>query len=76
MHNKFEINRTKIKGSSQSGRKVVPHNSKSDLPLGVSSSMGSGELLITTTLLKFKGILLIIAQLHYGQFWVFSFKKS
>ena len=33
MHKKFEINRTKIKGGSQSGRKVVTHNSKSDLPL-------------------------------------------
>ena len=30
---KFEINRTKIKGSCQSGGKVVPHNSKNDLPL-------------------------------------------
>ena len=33
MQKKFEINRTKIKGGSQSGRKVVTHNSKSDLPL-------------------------------------------
>ena len=33
MHKKFEINQTKIKGGCQSGRKVVPHNSKSDLPL-------------------------------------------
>ena len=33
MHKKFEINRTKIKGGCQSGRKVVPHNSKNDLPL-------------------------------------------
>ena len=33
MQNKFEINRTKIKGGCQSGRKVVTHNSKSDLPL-------------------------------------------
>ena len=33
MHKKFEINQTKIKGSCQSGRKVVTHNSKSDLPL-------------------------------------------
>ena len=33
MHKKFEINRTKIKGGWQSGRKVVAHNSKSDLPL-------------------------------------------
>ena len=33
MHKKFEINKTKIKGSCQSGRKVVHHNSKSDLPL-------------------------------------------
>ena len=33
MHKKFEINHTKIKGGCQSGRKVVTHNSKSDLPL-------------------------------------------
>ena len=33
MHKKLEINRTKIKGDCQSGRKVVPHDSKSDLPL-------------------------------------------
>ena len=33
MPKKFEINRTKIKGGCQSGRKVVTHNSKSDLPL-------------------------------------------
>ena len=29
------INRTKIKGGCQSGRKVVTHNSKSDLPLAI-----------------------------------------
>ena len=33
MHKKFGINRTKIKGSCLSGRKVVTHDSKSDLPL-------------------------------------------
>ena len=33
MRKKFEINRTKIKGSCRSGRKVVTHDSKSDLPL-------------------------------------------
>ena len=33
MHKKFEINRTKIKGGCKLGRKVVTHNSKSDLPL-------------------------------------------
>ena len=33
MHKKFEINWTKMKGGCQSGRKVVTHNSKSDLPL-------------------------------------------
>ena len=27
------LNQTKIKGGCQSGRKVVPHDSKSDLPL-------------------------------------------
>ena len=31
--NDFEVNQTKIKGGSQSGRKVVTHDSKSDLPL-------------------------------------------
>ena len=33
MHKKFEINRTKITDGCQSGRKVVTHKSKSDLPL-------------------------------------------
>ena len=33
MDKKFEINRAKIKAGCQSGRKVVPHDSKSDLPL-------------------------------------------
>ena len=33
MHKKFEINRTKVKGGCQSGRKVTTHDSKSDLPL-------------------------------------------
>ena len=38
IHTKFEINRTKIKGSCQSGRKVVPHDSNSDLPLEANHS--------------------------------------
>ena len=33
MQKKFEINWTNIKGDCQSGRKVVIHNSKGDLPL-------------------------------------------
>ena len=33
MHKKFEIDLTKIEGGCQSGRKVVIHNSKSDLTL-------------------------------------------
>ena len=36
MHKKFEISKTKIKGSCQLGRKMITHNSKSDLPLGCS----------------------------------------
>ena len=40
MHKKFEINWTKIKGSCQSGRKVVTHDSKSDLPLILEQVMG------------------------------------
>ena len=30
-----EVNQTKIKGGYQSGRKLVPHDSKSDLPLSL-----------------------------------------
>ena len=33
IHKKLEINQTKIKGGCQSGRKVIPKDSKSDLPL-------------------------------------------
>ena len=36
-HKKFEINQIKIKSGCQSGRKVVTHNSKSDLPLALKS---------------------------------------
>ena len=39
MHKKFEINRTKIKVGCQSGRKVVTHDSKSDLPLVTSGCL-------------------------------------
>ena len=35
----FEVNHTKIKGGCQSGRKVVPHDSKSDLPLAVQQEL-------------------------------------
>ena len=35
MHKKFEINGTKIKGGCQSGRKFIPYESKSDLPLKI-----------------------------------------
>ena len=31
----FEVNQTMIKGGCQSGRKVIPHDYKSDLPLAV-----------------------------------------
>ena len=43
MHKKFEINRTKIKGGCQSGKRVVTHNSKSDLPLAVCFSQKRGQ---------------------------------
>ena len=41
MHKKFE---KKIKGGRQSGRKVVPNDSKSDLPLDNYESRENGEL--------------------------------
>ena len=33
MHKMFEISQLKVKGGCQLGRKVVHHDSKSDLPL-------------------------------------------
>ena len=48
MHKKFEINGTKIKVDCQSGRKVVTHNSKNDLPLvSRKTSLIGGPLAIT-----------------------------
>ena len=38
MHKQFQINWTTIKGGCQSGRKVVTHNSKSNLPLGTDTN--------------------------------------
>ena len=35
MHKKFEMIRTKIKGSCQSERRVITHDSKSNLPLNL-----------------------------------------
>ena len=52
MHKKFEINRKKIKGGCQSGRKVVTHNSKSDLPLvGLGAVVSLMVLLVVLLLL-------------------------
>ena len=52
MHKKFDINRTKIKGGCQSGRKVVAHDSKRDLPLCmfISSSKFNTRDMCTTLL--------------------------
>ena len=43
MHKKFEINGNKIKGGCQSGRKLVAHNSKSDLPLRIGNEAGGAS---------------------------------
>ena len=53
VHKKFKINRTKIKGSCQSGRKVVIHDPKSDLPLDV------GMLIASVVLNPTKKVLLL-----------------
>ena len=39
----FEVNHTNIKGGFLSGRKVVPHDSKSDLPLVIESNLKTLE---------------------------------
>ena len=53
MYKKFEINQTKIKGGCQSGRKVVPHDSKSDLPLALHAWHCSQFILNPWCLLSF-----------------------
>ena len=55
MHKKFEMNRTKIKGGCQSRRKVVTHNSKSDLPLVLTleyKTAGEGKNSETCSIIK------------------------
>ena len=46
MHTKFE-NRTKIKGGCHLGRKVVPHDSKSDLPLVFLKKSGKNSQILS-----------------------------
>ena len=58
MHKKFEINRTKIKDSRQSGRKVVTHDSKSDLPLN-NSKMKSAHIYIFWKIIKMHQLVLV-----------------
>ena len=53
MQKKFEINWTKIKGGCQSGRKVVTHNLKSDLPLAHSHLQTWGQILLILWLFIF-----------------------
>ena len=61
MHKKFEVNRTKIKGGCQSGRKVVTNDSKSYLLL-VPSQVTTSILTYIMTLKKF--ILKILARFN------------
>ena len=53
MQKRFEINRTKIKGGCQSGRKVVTHNSKSDLPLIMETNTSIVSALLLLKLLRY-----------------------
>ena len=54
MHKKFDINQTKIKGSCQSGRKVVTHNSMSDLPLAFEEWLRKSAITATNRILDWK----------------------
>ena len=73
MHKKFEINWTKIKGVCQSERKVVTHNSKSDLPL--KSLRDYYEISKTKTIkTPFKSVLIFINNhCHLQRFFLGSF---
>ena len=55
MHKKFEINWTKIKGGCQSGRKVIPHNSRSDLPLTDIKSVTKCDFLFSDLVITSEG---------------------
>ena len=76
MHKKFEINRTKIKGGFQSGRKVVTHDSKSDIPLDTKNSWKS----LTTnkhpnvTFKQNSALTCIVARFHIT--YLYFFKKK
>ena len=65
MHKKFEINRTKIKGGYQSGRKVLTHNSKGDLRL-VSKHFPS--FLITHTSCRWMTVVVVVLTSSFRSF--------
>ena len=52
MHKKFEINQKKIKGDCQSGRKVVTHDSMSDLPLAEKASLEMSQPVLSNSTFK------------------------
>ena len=64
MHKKFELNWTKIKGGCQSCRKVVAHDSRSDLPLVV----GPADIKSKTqqVSLKFRGSRVTVGEIDFG----------
>ena len=67
----FKINRTKIKGGCQSGRKVVAYNSKSDLPLGICYSYLSIYVLLFRLLGAFSMSLKNNPEMLLGHFlWI------
>ena len=61
MRKKFEINRTKIKGGCQSGRKVVSHDSKSDYPLAhITHHMSHKILSVYVTTLRKRSLIMLV----------------
>ena len=77
MHKKFGINRTKIKGSCQLGKKVGTHNSKSDLPLGLAviaitfANMYQPKLVISIDF--FEHDFSTVSNLYFKEFWTSKF---
>ena len=71
VHKKFEINSTKIKVSCQSGRKVVPHDSKSDMPLAY---LAFTELSIAV--MVFENVLPVLCKIVVLVLHCFSFLKT
>ena len=79
----FEVNQTNIMGSCQSGRKVAPQYSKSDMPLKYTSSSNTYsnffnllKILASTFIMNIRGMFLIMLLHLLLQIFPINFTNS